>query len=250
MIKSPCLRLVAALFLAASGLAGAAAQEPPAQQSPPRTAPAPQPGVPIGSRLTRPSEEDMRLESAARAQIVLQQFSRCVVGNDRAMAAAFVDPPLRTDESFRLALLHRGDRLMGRCLGGLGGARLGMPTATMMGAFAAELYVRRFRRLPALGTVAVPAPADPEQRNVQVTRVFANCIVDRDAAGVDALARSTVRSAEERAALARLAPLYAGCLDAGSSLVLDRLTLRVFLSEILYRRALAGQQAAASASSQ
>jgi hypothetical protein len=206
---------------------------------------------PAGTAAAQPSTARHSVhEPPARAEIALQQVARCFVVMDRPAVASIVDPPLRADESFREVLLQRNGWKIGRCLARLNGGSLGARGPTMIGAFAGALYARRFHRLPVLGAVTLPAMTEPDPLNIQATRVFANCVIDRDAASVDAFVRSDVDSEEERGALSRLAPLFDGCRDAGHPIVLDRLTLRVYLSELLYRRARAGRRTGPAAQSQ
>lgn len=72
----------------------------------------------------------------------------------------------------------------------------------------------------------------------QVRRIagFADCVVYHEASWADALIRAVPGSDEEAAAIAVLAPMLGGCLQAGSDLRLDAATLRTMLADGLWAR--------------
>lgn len=224
-----------ALLLA---LAASAQGSPPAEAAPPaRPAPRVDP-------VTR-----RQLENRRWSPILLQRFARCFVEDNPRAAAEIVDPPLSTGEEARQTRLRRAQLPIDRCLSiALGrnhmfnmliSADLGVAMPVLLGAFAEHLYRRRFDEPPPLAAADVPPLADAEDAPAHFTYLFANCLIDRDAVAVDALLRTHVGSDEEGAAFAALAAHFAGCLDQGSTIELNRITLRTALADQLYRRALA-----------
>jgi hypothetical protein len=202
---------------------------------------APRPGektrTPIGTRLPQPIPEDP-LENQQRAVELLQQFAACVVDREPARTAAVVDAPPAPREALRRAALKRIESRMSDCLTRLNGAKMSLQAEPLVGMFANELYRRRWATRPPLGAGTMPDSLDDAAYRLTVS--FVDCLIDGDPAAADAFARSTVRSPEEAAALAGLAPHYGGCLTAGSTLTLSRLALRSALALRLYRRAMAG----------
>jgi hypothetical protein len=196
--------------------------------------------TPIGTRLPQPVVEEP-LESQQRAAEVLQKFAACVVDGEPARTAAVVDPPTGTADTVRRAALRRIEGRMSYCLGKQNGGRMEMALPPLVGTFASELYRRRWPSLPPLGSSPVPPSDHPDNLAYRLTLGSADCLVDKNAAAADALVRSSVRSSEEKAALAKLAPFYGGCLAAGTTLSATRLALRAAIGLQLYRRALAGQ---------
>lgn len=197
--------------------------------------------TPIGSLIPRPREAigDTNVDTQ-RAMEVLQKFGKCVVGKQPLRSAAFVDPPRSMPEETRRASLVHIRREMSVCLGRLDGAKMQLTVSAMLGTLAEHLYQRKYPVLPPLGRSDVPPMAHPEQLATWTTLSFANCLIDRDAASVDAAVRAVVNSREEGEAFGRLSAHYSPCLDAGSALRLNRLALRSALAEQLYRRATAG----------
>jgi hypothetical protein len=196
--------------------------------------------VPLGSRIPVPlPTPDERERASLRASArILQAFAHCAVErNARLFAAIVAVPPVPVDNQARNALFARARSTMSFCL-----TRESQMTAgqsVMIGAFAEQLYRRRFSSLPALGAANVPAADDPDSIPVRATLEFADCLIDRHAGGTDALVRTTVASDEEQAAFEALSVQYGNCLDTGSSLTLNRVVLRSALADQLYRRALA-----------
>jgi hypothetical protein len=64
---------------------------------------------------------------------------------------------------------------------------------------------------------------------------FGECVVDQDAAAVEALARAPVASGVESSATDALTPELEQCVSAGQTLALDRTALRQLLTVSLYR---------------
>lgn len=214
-----------------------------AATAPPETARPPEKHKPLGSLVPRPREPAETAELAAAA-VVLQKFADCVVEKEARAAAAAVDLPLHTPESYRAAQVQRMKNRMSICLGRQNGANMQAGMTLMVGAFAEQLYRRRFPSLPPLTPVTIPPASHPSQLAAAETRRFADCLIERDPKRIDALARSEVGSSEESAAFATLGGEYGTCLDAGSTLKINRLTLRFALADQLYRRALAGSAVA------
>ncbi len=206
-------------------------------------APAPEQGTRLGSRI--PERDTPELAAQREAERVLQQFARCVVDRDGRRAAAVVQRA-RYGVEITQTDFAETRRSMTRCMTAAGGGAMGTSALVMVGAFAGELYRRGYSRLPALGAAPVPPPAAPGQVTTLTTLAFAACLIDRDPGAADSLVRSSVGSTDEQAAYAGLAGHYPSCLDAGSSLTLNRLTLRSALADQLYRRAIAGAAGAPS----
>lgn len=196
--------------------------------------------VPLGSRIPVPVPE---LSAAERASLresarILQLFASCAVDRDQTLFAQIVAvPPLPRESSDRQALLRRATAIMERCL--TQARQMTANGAVMVGAFAEQLYRRRFAALPALDPSSVPPASNSDEETLQATLEFADCLIDRNAGGVDALLRTRVGSGGEQAAFRLLAPFYVGCVDAGSSLRLNHVALREALADQIYRRAIA-----------
>ena len=142
------------------------------------------------SRIERRGETDDR--NHAR---VIQRFARCFVDDNPRAAAALVDPPVGSVD--RDALIDRYQGALNRCLGILGGGEMSPNRWVMLGVLAEQLYLRRFAQLPPLAPPALLTVEDPERMPIQATWLFANCLIDRDAAAVDRLLRSPVGSRAE-----------------------------------------------------
>jgi hypothetical protein len=185
-----------------------------------------------------------QLEQQRESARVLQQFAKCVFEKKPVLVAAAVDPPYETPDADRKRLIKRMDSPMSECLGRLGGAEMGTPQSVMVGAFAEQLYARSFVGLPPLGKVDVPPVVHPDQLPILTTLRFADCLIDRDPAAVNVLIRSEAGSADEAAKFHAVSIHYNACLDAGSTLAVNRVTLRAALAEQFYRRAMAGRPTA------
>lgn len=195
-------------------------------------APAPAPGVRLGTRIPVPEDTPGQREAAQ----VLQRFARCLVNRDPDLAAAVVDPPHSNADTERLAQFRRASTPMSNCLTSASSMAAGH--RLMTGAFAEQLYRRRHPLLPVLGPAeSLTAMTNPDNAAFVATLDFANCLIDASAADADALVRSSIGSRQEAAALQALSGRYAACLNAGSTLVLNRLALRMALADQLYRRA-------------
>jgi len=214
-------------------------------------APAPaEPPAPPPQATRRADPATRRQEQRRRWQpALLQRFARCFVEDNPGIAAEIVDPPLSAGAETRRIRLRRAQLPIDRCLsislgrnhmfGMLISADIGVALPVLLGAFAEHLYARRFDALPPLAPADVPPVSNPEDAPAHFTYLFASCLIDRDAASVDRLVRSHVGSDEESAVFAALAGHYGGCLDQGSAMELNRITLRAALADQIYRRALA-----------
>ncbi len=205
------------------------------------TPPTPAPGervTPTGTRVPGPPVGETSVETQ-RATQVLQKFAQCVVNRQPIATAAFVDPPRSFSETERNARLAYFKRDMSTCLGRLNGAQMALKANVMVGMLAEQLYLRKFPSLPSLGRSDIPPIVQANQIAVFTTLSLADCLIDRDAAAVDSALRSAVNSAPESDAFRRISAHYGTCLNAGSTLSLNRLALRTALAEQLYRRALA-----------
>jgi len=199
--------------------------------------PAPEPGVRLGSRI--PVNEEPETASQREAARTLQRFARCLVDRRADLAAAIVNPPHANPDTARFANFQRARTAMSRCL--TTAAHMSGTLRLMTGAFAEQLYRKRFPTLPRLGAPQpLPRYTDSEDASFAATVDFANCLIDASPQAADALIRSAVGSDEERAAYQVLAEKYPGCLDAGSRLVVSRIALRTGMADQLYRRALFG----------
>lgn len=209
-------------------------------------APAPEPGVRLGSRI--PVNEEPETPSQREAARTLQRFARCLVDRRADLAAAIVNPPHANPDTVRLANFQRARTPMSRCL--TSAAQMSANHRLMTGAFAEQLYRKRFASLPPLAAPQpLPRYADAADESFAATVAFANCLIDASPEGADALARSAVGSDEERAAYQTLAGKYQSCLDAGNTLVISRVALRTAMADQLYRRALSGPAAIAASQS-
>ncbi len=209
-----------------------------AQSNPP-----PKVEVRLGSRIPVPVPASVSLEETAsqrETSRIVHIFARCVVNGNPTLIASIVETspyPVGEERAYRTALFARAQRLMNRCLRA---EVMRSPESVIVGAFAEQLYRRRFRALPPLGPANLAPTTDPDGISLRVTLQFAACLIDRSGAEVDAFLRSEVGSDLENSALAALSDSFVGCLDDGSSLRLNRLTFRTALADQLYRRALAG----------
>lgn len=222
--------MIVALALA---LAGAQAAEPAEAR--------PELHKPLNSLVPRAVDPaDASPTEMEAAAIVVQKFAACVVESEAKRAAAAIDLPLGTPANYRAAQIKRMNNRMSYCLGRQSGAKMQTSLTVMTGAFAEQLYRAKFRSLPALGHVAIPPADDPDAIADHTTRVFADCLIDKAPALVDGIVRTPAASPEEAAGFASLAGHSGACLDAGSTLKVNRMTLRLALAEQLYRRATIG----------
>lgn len=198
-------------------------------------APAPEPGVRLGSRI--PVNEEPETPSQREAAQTLQRFARCLVDRRADLAAAIVNPPHAHPDTVRLANFQRARTPMSRCL--TTAAQMSATLRLMTGAFAEQLYRKRFPSLPPLAAPQpLPRYTDSDDASFAATVAFANCLIDAAPETADALIRSAVGSDEEQAAYQVLAGKYQSCLDAGNTLVISRIALRTGIADQLYRRAL------------
>ena len=177
---------------------------------------------------------------------LLQRFARCIVGDYRDLAASLVDLPTSAGEDGAHSLLTSSAGAVERCLSlaqgrshfgeWIGSAAITGGARLLVGALAEQLYVDRYRHLPAVTPASAAAAEEAGDLAVRVTNSFANCVIDADAAAVDGLVRSQIGTDQERAAFAALSVHFGTCLDRDNSLILNRSTLRAALAEQLYRR--------------
>lgn len=184
-----------------------------------------------------PNSDRLGSDETARA---LQRFASCFVKRYERNAAALVDPPLSTTSNFRRVLFRRAQGQMRDCVTIQRVSVLSTEQFVLLGAFAEQLYRKRFPSLPALGPINLPEMTHPDQISWDTALRFSNCLIDKDARTADRLVRSEVLSREEAASINTLSSYYSGCLNAGQTLKLNRLALRTTLADQMYRRASAG----------
>jgi hypothetical protein len=205
-------------------------------------------GSPLPQQADVESRSPARREAAAEVQRqrwIRQRFARCIVADYPRLAESVLNVPPSAGEDGLRNLLTGSPGAIERCVSlaehrshfgeWIGSVAISGGMRVLVGAFAEQLYVKRFRQLPA--AVAAAEPASPiDDIAVRATSSFANCLIDADALAVDRLVRTPVDSDQERAAFAALSLRYGGCLDQGNALILNPSTLRAALAEQLYRR--------------
>ncbi len=90
-------------------------------------------------------------------------------------------PELPSTNAARMALFARAHNVMDGCL--FRAARMTANHWIMVGAFAEQLYRRRFDSLPPLARVALPSETERSDLALRATLEFADCLIDRAAAG-------------------------------------------------------------------
>ena len=162
-----------------------------------------------------------------RAERRFREYVTCVVRGDPGRARALLQTTPESAEETellrRVAVQRRG------CLSGgmlrFGGAR-------MRGLVAEMLYHSAFPGRPPAGDPAaqVLASGSPQL----LAHDMARCVVRRDPPSAHLLLDTESGSAEERAAIAGLGAVMSSCFVPGSTLRVNRPTLRGLLAEALF----------------
>lgn len=121
----------------------------------------------------------------------------------------------------------------------LGGRALGFDWRLLRGAIAETAFAIEFPEgiaaaaapAEALAAWARPREADGQVTTLELVHAMARCVTLRQPAEVNRLLRAEPLGAEERAAMRRLQPDLAACLDSGVNFTASRQALRALLAE-------------------
>ena len=164
------------------------------------------------------------------AEARMRQFTQCVVRGDPTLGAKLLQSTPNSAEE--TALYRKVAESRNRCLGS---GRLTMKNRSMRGALAEQMYLHDYP--DPIAEPAKPAATFVASHDgIQAYHSYGNCVVSRDPTAVDAVIRAKPRTAKEKQAYQNAAPALSTCLSGeGQSLRIDRLALRGFLAEALYR---------------
>jgi hypothetical protein len=122
-------------------------------------------------------------------------------------------------------------------------ATLGLkfPVTNLRDLLAEEAYLATNRVAPVVAADAAPIVFKPVStgnalESAQALTTFADCTVRQNAAGADALLRTTPASQAERAAAGALAPTLGQCLVAGQKLTLKPANIRALMAFAMWSR--------------
>jgi hypothetical protein len=183
-------------------------------------------------------------EDADRAVRVLWEFGECVGTKSRYRAERILSMMPYGGEATSL-LYEIADS---RCLERDG--ELKMEPITLRGAIAEALFEQDFegiRGRPKRDTAKIfSAVSEAELDDLPdhvVSSLYginlAQCVIEADPAGVDAIFRSRPTSDAESAAFEKLVPAISSCIPAGAELSLTKVSMRGALAEGAYRITLA-----------
>jgi hypothetical protein len=215
------------------------------------------PEPPIGSRIPAPIYQEESVDEATRAVAlrVLDRMGDCVVKADpNGSMALLMTVPGSAESSRQLDLLRprlptclteaaRGTDLYGT---------LKMQTNgnALKGAIAGSLYRLQFSARPpgslpkptSVSPIAPPS-SNPKDRKLVETFGFGQCLADRDPEAVRRLVLSKAGSGDEQAALSQLTSQMPACVTVGTTIKMDRNSLRGLLAQSLYRWSITAAQA-------
>lgn len=160
----------------------------------------------------------------------LRRFAQCVVRGEPVLGNALLATEAGSPEE--TALFRKIAASRNRCMGT---GRLVMKSRAMRGALAEQMYLRAYPD-PVREPARPDAPLLTSQGGVQAYHDYGNCVVTRNPAGADAVLRAKPGTSQEKQAYQQTAAALSSCLagDAGA-LRIDRLAMRGYLAEALYR---------------
>lgn len=177
------------------------------------------------------------LADAAPAAAAVYEAGRCIVGQDRAAAAALMRRLPLDDSAADLSPLQRSRARA--CAAGAAGASANM----VRGAIAQELFLRDFRsfggepRYPDrlvdldLPVQGISAPGGSGAGDLYR---WADCVVRNDPANVERLLRSPVGSTDEAGAIAAVQPYMSACFAAGAQVAMRASQIRGLFAQGAY----------------
>ena len=183
--------------------------------------------------------DSVRMLNDKQAAQELEIYVNCIVKRRETAARALALAPFGSSDQLKLvgAVTRSLDE---DCIqGGFDSVRVSIRSDVLAGAIARRLLARDYPDLPA---VVDPAAVNVDAERARTAQLgvperFGSCIVWNDPAGVQALLRSTPRSAEERQAVAALKEDMGMCLEEGSTLKLDVMFVRNIAAVAAYRLA-------------
>lgn len=228
-LRAAC-RLFAAVGLAALPAAGGAQYGQPSP--PPQDVP-------------RASSSDADRASAPATHAAVLRATACLIGRDAAAGNALLATGPYSPEERQEAV--RALRAADRCVRGRGS--LATSPLVLRGALAETLYETQFAQPPAARTPpAAAAPFRPaaSRQDMVATFALADCTAARQPDLVRALIATDPETEGEGTALQALNPVFGQCVTPGTSLNVDRGSIRAILAESLYRWAVVQRDGAAS----
>ena len=199
------------------------------------------PPPPPPPRDLPPASSSTRTEAVVEApQAELLRAASCLIDRDAEAGTPLLGsaPYSREEREHAQRALRAGER----CL------RLRRPIAStallLRGAMAESLYETRFAdpatpRDPPAATAPLFRPEAATSRDdagsLAPSFAMAECAAAREPATVRALLASDPATDSESAALQLLNPVFVQCVTAGTSLNVDRASIRAILAESLYR---------------
>lgn len=196
-------------------------------------------------RVTTPGQQTSKL--IAMSDATLRETVRCIVDRqpDRARNLLGTVPGTRQERLILDSFQSRLDQCFPRLEGGIS-----FPSVIMRGIIAEEVFVRDFPAgLPQAAPTSESIAAwyrlvhlEDEPAVAALVLESARCAVAKSPADAAQLVASTPLSAEERAALATLAPVVGDCVDQGVNFHFSRQMLRAALAQGLYAYAVAAMQ--------
>ncbi|RVT43940.1 hypothetical protein [Sphingobium algorifonticola] len=160
----------------------------------------------------------------------LRRFAQCVVRGQPALANALL--AAEADSPQETAMFRKIAASRNRCLGK---GRLAMKNRAMRGALAEQMYLQAYPD-PVRAPARPDAPVRTSPDSTKAYHDYGNCVVTRDPAAADAVLRAKPGSVEEKQTYQQTAAALSSCLSGDdAALRIDRLTMRGYLAEALYR---------------
>jgi protein TonB len=153
----------------------------------------------------------------------------CLLTKDRALAERIVDAPPGSEAQAAATKAFNGVRL--GCWSKYD--KLTLPPLLLAASIAEHAVEGHFILSQPVKLVA-PDAAPPPQNG---TDGLAQCVARRDPAGAQALLATTPSGADEAVAVARIVPHLSPCVMAGTTLRLNRISIRSLAALGLYRQA-------------
>lgn len=231
--------MISRFFLAALALAGlplAVFAQTPAPAPAPAQMPAPAPAPPVMAQPTNIVPETVR-------------YARCLAEQRPAQADAYLATAPGSPQELQAfdALVPVGDAACAALAPGAAGGATAIPVMFLRGGLAEARYIVRYPDAPPAAVAGAQPVGMTEEamrarlaaatdQQLELTRVFGDCVVAAWAVGVDQLVRAQAGSSEERAAITALQPTLGSCLPQNQSISFTRESVRAPLADALYRK--------------
>jgi hypothetical protein len=200
-----------------------------------------------GSRLGgRPAREPARLDSPDAIRLLLSEYAICVIKDYRGAAEKYLATPPESAASDRAWFGIKVDDC-------LSVGELTLTDASFRGAAYEQLYridhaskeVPDFSDVPQIDYSIGLDISELRDRQKIALRQFADCVVRTQPADARSFVLSRIGASNEKAAIGRLMPSFAACMQEGVKIEFGKAVLRGLTSEALFRLSSASVSTAA-----